>query len=70
MKHHLRMAGYLVLLEDSCMQVMYGELAQEKRLQCKHRKCYTDNLKDTLKKTHIDLGTWEELASDQKTWKI
>lgn len=50
-------------------QIIYGELVPGKRPQCKPRKRYKANLKNTLKRTHIDLGTWEELVSDRQIWK-
>lgn len=51
-----------VRLEDTLLpkHVLYDELAQGKRLQCKRFK---DNLKDTIKKVNVDTSTWEHFAS-------
>ena len=71
MRQQLRWSGHVVRLEDSRLpkQALYGEMRHGKRLQSKPKKRYKDCLKETLKKTCINLESWEECAIDRPKWK-
>jgi hypothetical protein len=44
-------------------------MAHSKRPQSKPRKRYKDCLKETLKKTNIDIENWENCATDKTKWR-
>lgn len=49
-------------------QVIYSQLVERKRAPGGQKKKYKDNIKTNLKKFHIDLKAWEDVATDRPTW--
>ena len=67
----LRWAGHLVRMEDSRLpkQLFYGELSEGKRGTGRPKLRYKDSLKANLKKSKIDVASWEKQASERAKWR-
>ena len=67
----LRLAGHLVRMEDSRLpkQLFYGELSAGKRHTGRPKLRYKDSLKANLKKTGIEVSTWERQAAERALWR-
>ena len=67
----LRWAGHLVRMEDSRLpkQLFYGELSAGKRHTGRPKLRYKDSLKANLKKTGIEVSTWERQAAERASWR-
>ena len=67
----LRWAGHLVRMEDSRLpkQLFYVELSAGKRHTGRPKLRYKDSLKANLKKTGIEVSTWERQAAERASWR-
>ncbi len=69
-QNQLRWIGHVIRMPDSRLpkQVLYSQLVEGKRAPGGQKKRYKDNIKTNLKKCHIDLKAWEDMATDRPTW--
>ncbi|KAK1886523.1 Secreted RxLR effector protein 78, partial [Dissostichus eleginoides] len=70
-QNQLRWTGHVIRMPDSRLpkQVLYSQLVKGKRAPGGQKKRYKDNIKTNLKKCHIDLKAWEDMATDRATWR-
>ena len=61
----------MVRMEDSRLpkQLFYGELSKGKRGTGRPKLRYKDSLKANLKKSKIDVASWEKQASERAKWR-
>ena len=71
MRAHLRWVGYVQQMSVDRMpkQIFYSELSSSARNKGGQRKRYKDTLKQTLKLSVINTGTWHELAENRTVWR-
>ena len=50
-------------------QLLYGQLAQGKRLRGRPKLRYKDTCKTNLSKCGMDVKNWEEIAVDKTIWR-
>src|SRR3989441_12821438 len=67
----LRWVGHVVRMADDRIskQLLYGELAQEKRSHGGQKKRFKDTLKHNVIKCNIDSSSFEALAADIPMWR-
>nr|VZI38796.1 unnamed protein product [Spirometra erinaceieuropaei] len=67
----LRWSGHLVWTDDGKLpkRFFHGDVAVESRRQGGQSSRYTDTLKTSLKRLHINSAKWKDLARDRPTWK-
>ncbi|KAJ3586058.1 hypothetical protein NHX12_012459 [Muraenolepis orangiensis] len=70
-QNQLRWTGHVIRMPDSRLpkQVLYSQLVKGKRAPGGQEKSYKDKIKTNLKKCHIDLKAWEDMATDRATWR-
>lgn len=70
-RHQLRWTGHVQRMSDDRLprQLLYSELSTGKRARGAPLKRYKDQLKETMKRTNINLSTWETLAKDRTIWR-
>lgn len=70
-ENQLRWTGHVVRMPDSRLpkQVLYSQLVEGKRAPGGQKKRFKANIKTNLKKCHIDLKSWEVMATDRVTWR-
>lgn len=70
-KHQLRWTGHVSRMPESRLpkQIMYCQLKFGQRKQGGQQKRYKDVLKSNLKKSQIDPGNWESVASTRSDWR-
>ena len=71
MKAQLRWLDHVVRMGDDRLpkQILYSQIKSNKRLPGEHLLRYKDNLRNTLKKCHIDPVCWEDLCNDRASWR-
>ncbi|CAI9717558.1 Hypothetical predicted protein [Octopus vulgaris] len=55
--------------ERTPKQLFYGELAEGKCNQCKHRKRFKDSIRTNMKSLRVDPKAIETLTSDRAGWR-
>ena len=70
-KHQLRWTGHVLRMNDTRLprQILYSELSTGNRRRGAPLRRYKDQLKRTMKKSNINPESWEEQATDRKTWR-
>ena len=71
LRHRLRWSGHVVRMDQDRLssQLMYSELQTGRRPRGAPKRRYKDQLKDTLKRTNVNVETWEEIAKDRGQWR-
>lgn len=69
--HRLRWAGHVQRMDPSRLPkiMLYGELTHGTRPRGAPKLRYKDQLKRTLALTNIEPSSWEQTATDRKTWR-
>ncbi|XP_019636257.1 PREDICTED: uncharacterized protein LOC109478886 [Branchiostoma belcheri] len=70
-KAQARWAGHVRRMNDSRIpkMLLYGELAEGKRLAGRPKLRFKDSLKATLKSLSIPVENWEDAATDRHHWR-
>ena len=70
-KRRLRWIGHVRRMDDGRIpkDIMFGQLKVGNRPKGRPRLRYKDAVKRDLKKTDIDIETWESIADDRSTWR-
>ncbi|XP_019641391.1 PREDICTED: uncharacterized protein LOC109482934 [Branchiostoma belcheri] len=70
-KAQARWAGHVRRMNDSRIpkMLLYGELAEGKRLAGRPKLRFKDSLKATLKSLSIPVENWEDAATDRHQWR-
>ena len=70
-QRRLRWLGHVRRMSDSRIPkaLLYGELSNGSRARGRPKLRYKDVIKNDMKQTGIDLGTWEETSSDRPRWR-
>jgi len=69
-KRRLRWIGHVRKLDDGRIpKDMFGQLKDGNRPKSRPRLRYKDVVKRDLKKTDIDIETWESIADDRSIWR-
>ena len=70
MQNQLRWTGHCVRMPDSRLprQVLFSQLTHGLRTRGGQRKRFKDTAKHYMKKVHININTWEDMAADRLLW--
>ena len=70
-QNQLRWTGHCVRMPDSRLprQVLFSQLAHGLRTRGGQRKRFKDTAKQYMKKGHININTWEDMAADRLLWR-
>ena len=71
MQNQLHWTGHSVRMLDSRLprQVLFSQLTDGLRTRGGQRKRFKDTAKHYMKKGHININTWEDMAADRLLWR-
>ena len=70
-QNQLRWTGHSVRMPDSRLprQVLFSQLTHGLRIRGWQRKIFEDTAKHYIKKDHININTWEDMAANPLLWR-